>query len=531
MQTETQPRVISTGTTFVQPVAHVQPFHVRCSAVENLCARVHHSVSFFFPIRQGADVDQIYADMRDGLRRTIYEQPIIGGVLRTDERGAFSVELQPAPYAGVAFHFSDASKDYSFPSFAELEARGFPFADGDRDGLRELRPDPFPCHEDGEATFVAKITHVRGGIVWVASLSHLITDLAQGREIMLRWAHHTKEITNAKGRALPLPRQYRLPNRDRLIPKVERMLEPEELKEASKSLGAYMFLDPTDPEKLLADIDSIFVKAVLPPNVPAEQATQLMTPTSGIWRFTPAQVNALKEVVKAKAPKGARLSTFDIVTAFVWQRFYLAKRGTSTRSPIPRSAQIVTALNVRGRLNPPLPPNFLGACVDLVRCTLDEDKLLPPTNTSQENMQNIANVAGSLRAFGTQFNEAEYMRLLALSLQTPFCPGLVPKGPIDMLVTDHAMFADGLAADWGGELGRPVALREPYIERETPRGEVIIFPRQPNGDLDVCVSAEEVVLQRLLADGVFQAACDNVFLRHDVVGAFNTLGMSVKARL
>ena len=99
-----------------------------------------------------------------------------------------------------------------------------------------------------------------------------------------------------------------------------------------------------------------------------------------------------------------------------------------------------------------------------------------------------------------------------------------------MLVTEHSLFGLGLRADWGGELGCSVAFREPYIGRETPRGEVIILPRQPNGDLDVIISAEEIVLERLMVDVEMSTVCKNVCVRHNVLESFASMAMK-KAKL
>jgi hypothetical protein len=164
--------------------------------------------------------------------------------------------------------------------------------------------------------------------------------------------------------------------------------------------------------------------------------------------------------------------------------------------------------------------------VDLVRVCADRDVLVP----HQDPWKGISGIAKRVREFGTAWNETDYMEMLKVSLRTPMCPGLIPRGPIDMLVTEHSMFGLGLRADWGGELGRSVAFREPYISRETPQGEVIILPTQSNGDLDVIVSAEEIVLERLMADVEMSTVCKNVCVRHNVLESFASMAMK-KAKL
>ncbi|KAL5347904.1 hypothetical protein ACLOAV_007315 [Pseudogymnoascus australis] len=523
MHTDAQPRLHTSGVSFVQPAKPIKPIQFSCSAIENLCARVHHSVAKFFPIRNGANVEQIFHDLKHGLSLTMSEHPIIAGTLRQDERGEFSVEIQPAPHAGTYFHFSDTSNDRSFPSFSELQKCGFPYVDGDLDGLKEFRPDPFPTNEEGQPTFVAKICHVRGGIVWTASVSHIVSDLALGTALMMSWAKYTKQVTEAAGKPVAIPRQLPWPDRERLIPTVESLLQIEEIGALNKTMKPYTLIDPTDPAKMVDDIGNVFVKAHVTETNP-DQLEYFLEPTSGIWRFTPSKLRALTDAVRCVDPD-VKLSHFDIVTAFIWQRLTMAKRGNKSENG-PQTAQIVTAIDVRRKLNPPLPAGFLGACVDLVRVCVDRDVLEPQL----DQWKGISGIAKRVREFGTAWNEADYMELLELSLRTPVCPGLIPRGPIDMLVTEHSLFGLGLRADWGGELGCSVAFREPYIARETPRGEVIILPRQPNGDLDVIISAEEIVLERLMVDVEMSTVCKNVCVRHNVLESFASMAVK-KAKL
>jgi hypothetical protein len=355
------------------------------------------------------------------------------------------------------------------------------------------------------------------------SACSLITDLAQGTALMVRWAKFTKQVTEAAGKPVPIPRQLPWPDRMRLLPAQESPLEKEEIKTINETSTTHFVLDPTDTEKMLEDIDGIFVKADVT-GATEEQLDYYLENTTGIWRFTPSKLRALTDAVRRVDPS-VKLSQFDIVTAFVWQRICLAKRGDN-RDNVPQTAQIVTAIDVRRKLNPPLPATFLGACVDLVRVSVDRDVLEP----QKDMWKGISGIAKKVRQFGTAWSEADYMDMLKLSLRTPLCPGVLPRGPIDMLVTDHSMFALCLQADWGGELGRSVVLREPYIGRETSRGEVIILPKQPNGDLEVVISAEEIVLERLMADVALGTVGENVCVRRNVVEALSTIGIK-KAKL
>jgi hypothetical protein len=109
------------------------------------------------------------------------------------------------------------------------------------------------------------------------------------------------------------------------------------------------------------------------------------------------------------------------------------------------------------------------------------------------------------------------MAMLALSQRTPMSPGFMPRGPIDLLCTDHSRVPSVRTNSWGPALGSPIAYREPYLGREPPAGEITVLPRCENGDLEVMVSAERVVMGRLVEDGDLRRWGVRQFVMHDVV--------------
>jgi hypothetical protein len=210
----------------------------------------------------------------------------------------------------------------------------------------------------------------------------------------------------------------------------------------------------------------------------------------------------------------------DVLTAYIWAHMFRAKYAPSSAAKngtdVPKQAEIVYAGDVRRRLDPPLPKDYLGAAVDLFRCSAVTSKLVALRTEAQE-LANIAELATAIRKSNANWNEADYMTLLSLSQCTPFAPGFVPRGPIDVLVTDHSRGSSVLDADWGYGLSSPIAYREPYLGRDPPAGEVTIMPRCKNGDLDVMISAEKVVIDRLKQDDDLSGRSEVVFVLHDVV--------------
>jgi hypothetical protein len=449
--------------------------------------------------------------------------PFLAGRLRQDARGAFTIEIPTSPEAGTRFYYAELSKDLTFPSFQELQAAGFPYGDGQSDGFSRLRPNPFPVHEDGCPVIVPQLSHVRGGLILTCSYSHLIGDLLMLPTWCNNWALQTREVASAatEGRAeVPVPVQCAdyLFDRTRLTPPNPGPMSLEELNHLSKAIPDWLLVDPTNAIAL-ENMRSIVPPAHVEPSRSATEQ-ELRAPTSGVWCFPLALLRALHGAVQKASKTGTQTSTMDVLTAYLWAHMFRAKYAPPSAAEngehVPKHSEIVYAGDVRRRLDPPLPKDYLGAAVDLFRCSAEASKLVP-LNTEAQKLASITELATAIRSSNANWNEADYMTLLSLSQRTPFSPGFVPRGPIDVLVTDHSRGSSVLEADWGHGLGSTVGYREPYLGREPPAGEVTIMPRCKNGDLEVMISAEKVVLDRLKHDDDVGMRSELVFVLHDAV--------------
>jgi hypothetical protein len=533
---ETTPlRSSSAGSSWVQPALPVQARSIPCSAIENLCARVHPSPSFFFPLKENDDPLQHYSHLARGLSRVFNQLPFLAGRLRQDARGAFTIEIPVSPEAGTRFHYADLSKDFTFPSFKELQAAGFPYGDGKVDGLSRLRPDPFPEHGDGCPVIIPQLAHVRGGLILTCSYSHLIGDLLMLPAWCDNWAIQTREVASAaaEGRAespVPVSCAEHVMDRTRLTPPNSGPLSLEDLTHMSKTIPDWLLVDPTNAVAL-ENMRSIVPPAYVQPSQSTTEE-ESRAPTSGVWRFSLASLKALHGAVQEASTTGPRTSTIDVLTAYLWAHIFRAKYVPSSAAEngmhVPKHSEIVYAGDVRRRLDPPLPKDYLGAAVDLFRCSSVISKLVARSTEAQE-CANIAELATAIRASNANWSETDYMTLLSLSQRTPFSPGFVPRGPIDVLVTDHSRGASVIGADWGHGLDSTVAYREPYLGRDPPAGEVTIMPRCKNGDLEVMISAEKVVIDRLAQDVDLNRRSEVVFVLHDIVAEKKR--KDVKARL
>lgn len=311
---------------------------------------------------------QHYAHLARGLSRPARNGNWLDTRLRQDARGAFTIEIPTSPEAGAHFYYAYLSRDYTLPSFQELRDAGFPYGDGQIDGLSRLRPTPFPEHEDACPVTIPQLSHVRGGLILTCSYSHLIGDLLMLSTWCNNWALQTREVAFAvaEGRAealVPVQCADHAIDRTRLTPPNPGPMNLEELNHLSKKIPDWLLIDPTNAVAL-ENMRSIVPSAYIGPSQPATER-ELRTPTSGVWRFLLASLQALHGSVQGACKTGTQVTTMDVLTAYLWAHMFRAKYAAASiaenGSSIPKHSEVVYAGDVRRRLDPPLLRNYLGA--------------------------------------------------------------------------------------------------------------------------------------------------------------------------
>ncbi|KAJ5128659.1 hypothetical protein N7448_002376 [Penicillium atrosanguineum] len=504
---------------WVEPAGPVHPSLIRLSALDNLTTPVYPSPTEFFPLKPNTDPRQLYEDCKRGLARYIYQHPHLCGRIFKDETGRNSIEIRPMPYAGVNFEFHDHRDMKGMPSYEEFRRFGWPFGDGDQDGLSKLRQKVFPSAQAGDPILITRFNVIKGGIVLTMSIAHVMCDLVQFKDLMGSWARNTCAVANARTKNQPeppLPQQVaaNLMDRSPLMPNVQIEHDLEKLAARAANLPHWTMVDPRDPRKMGKTIDDIFTKARLTGNDLANfSEDKLRGLSTSVWTFPQSSIRKLKLAADRVSPRGTKLSSIDCLTAFAWQRFFAAKwaPGVPGAEPIPKTTRIVYAGSVRTRLTPPLPLDYMPACVDLFPVTANTDSF---TSTAPEA---LAKVATMIRSSNNNWSEEVFCEMIEIAQMHPMNPGLVPNGPLDALVTDHTRLSSVVLEDWGPGLGRCEAYREPYLGRELPRGEITLLPGCDNGKVDVMFAGEAVVLERLRNDKDMNAVASCQFIMDDFI--------------
>ncbi|KAH6951214.1 hypothetical protein BKA56DRAFT_625882 [Ilyonectria sp. MPI-CAGE-AT-0026] len=509
----------ASSNSWVQPADLLHPHLITCSTLDNLTAPVYPSPSKFFPLKPETDPRQLYEDCKRGLARCIYEHPHLSGIIIKDETGRNSVEIRPAPYAGTNFEYQDHRGDDDMPSYEEFRNAGWPFGDGERDGLSKLRPKHFPSSQDGDPVIAPQFNVIKGGIVLTMSIAHAIGDLVQFMDFVRSWAQNTFAVADARTKGQPeppLPQQVaaHLMDRSPLCPNVQIEQDLDKLVARAAKLPHLTLLDPRNPEEICRIVDEIFTKARLTDrdlaNLPEDELRQQLC---SVWTFPRSSIKELQHVVQGASPRDTSLSAVDCLTAFAWQRFFIAKWAPDMPGPdpVPDTTRIIFAGSIRRRLTPPLAHNYMPACVDLFPVTVKT------SDFASSSPEALAMAAMMVRNSNNSWSEETFREMLEIAQAHPMSPGIVPRGPIDALVTDHTRASAAVLEDWGPGLGRCEGLREPYLGRVPPRGELTLLPRWHDGEVDILIAGEAVVLQRLRDDRFMNAMASCQFVMDDFV--------------
>ncbi|KAM0190103.1 hypothetical protein ACHAPI_009615 [Fusarium lateritium] len=487
---------------WVEPAGPIQPSTVKCSALDNLTASVYPSPTHFFPLKPETDPLQLYKDCKQGLSRCIYELPHLSGVIRKDETGRHSIQIREAPHAGTNFWYRDHRNDADIPSYNELKINGWPFGDGEEDGLGKLRPRNFPHVQDGDPVIAPQFNVVKGGIVLTMSITHVIGDLVQFMDFLRSWSQNTSAVATARlnGQPTPpLPQQLsaNLMDRSILTPDVGIEEDLDKLVPRAAKLPHLDMLDPRRPEDVVEKLSNLFTKARLTDDdLVRSTEDELRALSCSVWTFSQSSIKQLQRTIQEVLPSGTKVSSMDCLTAFAWNRLFCAKYapGLSGRAALPETSKIIFAGSIRHRLASPLPNNYMPACVDLFPVAVNVNDFVSP------DPKTLAHAAMAIRNSNDTWSEEMFREMLEIAHSHPVNPGLIPKGPIDALVTDHTRASAAMLSSWGPELGTCEAFREPYLGRIPPHGEITFLPRWNNGDVEVMFAGEAVVMERLRSD-------------------------------
>lgn len=492
-------------------------------------------LNLFFALRKEVNFEQAFANLQEGLQRTIQFIPALDGKMMVCseqemgyKKGDLRLTIPPlSPLASSDDSRMGSSmkprqllyKDLShvLPSFEKLRDAGFvPSAFKDELVLPENTFPPLPAD-----VLVAQANFVKGGCILATNFHHCCLDGIGVMVALKVWAESCKYLQGDLSATCswldPESFNHSLP---------EILYEQEGYARPSHEVdpGVWGFLPFLPPEEALecgangtpkTQKSSLMTEKTLPPAPtfphrfvwPPPPAQDGLSTT--MFLIAPENVQKLKEEVMADPEaKGAITSISDIVQAFFW-RFAIKARYRVTKELRGESfgpdeiSVLELPVDSRPYFSSLLPSSYMGSMLILNRPNMPVETLCSPETS-------VGRIAYLLREAAARITPSlvhdAFTLLRSLpdhSRFTTACMGLAGMhamiSNLMLFQTSEVSFGDGFFADGGS----PQAMR-PQVERGNKRFRfLVIHPMKNDGGVELVLGTFPEELEMLVGDEEF----------------------------
>ncbi|KAK7947056.1 uncharacterized protein PG986_011377 [Apiospora aurea] len=451
-----------------------------------------------FPLSPEADKSQTHENLRQGLAHTIHAIPWIAGSIGLKEGSDPAqerVRILDSASGGVMLRYKDLRED--LPSYDDLKEKNFPL-----DKLPNDKVSPVGVMAEPPApVMAAQANFIKGGLLLTVALHHSAGDATALETILSAWAQNTAATAAASGSnnssSGSVFTSCDAPSNDRSI--LMQGTPPESMAEF--------------PEYVLRPNEKQLSLVVDETAATAAAAFQLPPMSGRIFYFSAAKLADLKR-------EAAAYSTNDALCAFLWCQMTTARNpaasSSSSSATEGKVSAFTSAVNIRGRTNPPLPSSYLGNASlpsmtdrlpvsELITGPSESNTAAAPTGplkraaaairASLQRYQSPTRVPQTIGLLGSRADPSDYKHTFRAFLG----PDVVASS-----WSDIRLLADG--NNWGGEMGAPEVFRIPGDDAD---GAVVIMPRRPGEDgLEVVVGLELGAMRRLLESKEFRRVAE-----------------------
>jgi hypothetical protein len=456
-----------TESTLVRPSIAPVPGLVQVTPLDQYMVRVILPMMIFFKVDEPSLRPIILQNLKKALSLAIDELNILAADIIPLDPERNTIQLEYRKDSGVWFHV----KELPDVDYEDLARRNFPFA-----ALPASRFASQPLgHSERAPVMTLQVTLIKGGLVLTFGGHHVVMD-AQGQGTFVAvWAKHMAAVS----RGLVVPPEQWLGN-DELdafqlfAPSIDRPLS---------DFPLYHPIQDRSYEHLQA---KVLQKAVAGDH---EGIAKLIRVSH--WAMSQEKMDELREATEPKTKDESSVTAHMTLSALIWKQVSKARQLTEKQVA---TSSLLTSVNLRRRVDPPLAPEYPGNAIALARATATAAELEAP---GVELLHDIAKKVSASIEWWT----ADELWSLTGALQT--CPGdiankLLPSLNYDVLVTAPARLGEMLKeANWGPELGDIKALRwafPAFID-----GFVIVLPSL-HGGLEIMLWTAPETTQRLVED-------------------------------
>ena len=456
----------------------------------------HAPKMLFLPDSTTSRTTQTANTLRDGLSKTLKAIPVLSGTVQTDRQGSFCVA---APWNTVdqILQLKDLSHEEGL-DYQKIKGQGFPLEGLDVNLLLPLAG----LRKREKPVLLVQINIIKGGYIVILSLNHGFMD-GNGTAVVAKlWA------ACCRGED-PSP----------LI--TGEMIDRERLRSGwnTSSLGEIRsFVMSRNDERArqasaLAYLDDNILDRLMTPwpkwmtSTKESQPTLLPQAQCEIFFFSKSKLVALKDMASlAEYNDGENtwISTNNALTALLGTCI-LSTIGEDIRSMDDSIGSLITMINIRRILDPPLPADFIGNALSF-------SKVSAPLHTIDSTPEVVAKVAHTIRKQIQEASERSIRETIAGYGRAFWEPP--PPSEHIVRVTSWATqrFYD---LDWGNAVGTKIErIRRKQPDRYQGFGaKVIILPEiaAPHFEAEEC--GLEVALVDFWSEHMERLKRNELFMR------------------
>ncbi|KAL9620748.1 MAG: hypothetical protein Q9160_004761 [Pyrenula sp. 1 TL-2023] len=480
---------------------------------------------FYFPLRKGVSSEQVFANLQEGLNRTLELIPALGGKMMNCseqeigyKKGDLCVTIPPLSLsASVKNRLIYKDLSGVLPSFEKLRDGGFaPSAFKDE---LVLSDDTFP--KMPADILVAQANFVEGGCILATNMNHCCLDGLGVMVAIKAWAENCRYLQGDKSATCDW---YDTESFNHSLPEIlyEEAGYARPVDEIDPGTWGFLpFFAPEQPPTNQANGIVKIAKSYLPkestlPRVPdfplhsiwpLPRAERALNTTS--FLIAPENVQKLKqEVIADPEAKGVITSISDIVQAFLWRsairaRYHVAKelRGQSFSSDEMSILELPT--DGRPYFSSLLPSTYMGSMLIMNRSSMPIETLCSPKTS-------IGRIAYLLRESAARITPSlvhdAFTLLQSLPDHSRFSTANMGLAHMHAMISNMILFQPG-EISFGDKFfangGSPETMR-PQLERGNGRFRfLVIFPMKKDGGVELVLGTFPEELEMLKTDEEF----------------------------
>ena len=500
---------------FVKPAKPAPRQDVALSPADQQMPDEYVCVLMLFPLPTISEIQAVYSKLKAGLSLTLAEFPFLGGYLARDEGAAgerYQIKLEGNH--GVKLICRDLTAPESEGgfkySYSGLKRNRFPCSAFDPE---KTQPVPFIATKANPAVMAIQANFIRGGLILSICLHHKAGDALALGVVLKAWAEHTAAADMATG--------------DDFGPAIDR-LTPRSMSRAPMCDGLvgvrlqdfpeYRVVNDSKAMSLAPTGLASAAAAAAPTTSPSRLKSPFGPLKFCIFYISASRLADLKSTASPSKPSDSWISTNDALCALLWRHITRARNhvasvlllqqqqqsgscSCSSSSSNNGSLEFAVAVEARRRMMPALPANYTGNAVFYCPIASDLATVASPTTP-------LSDVANLVRTAVTGFDTTKIRGVLGLIDSMPRASDLLKRvydDPMRGLFVSSWADTGLYGLDWGAELGKAESVRVPNVALDGGTPFCGIFPRMPDGGLEVLISLEEPAIQALRGDEEFMA--------------------------